>query len=201
MQWPGISTQNTYYALRHFVMTSHSIGPFVQTLRLLHLADLGDARGTLAPLPIKFRFLVVLFSNGKVSPPPPSGESWIRPRLLRSLLKVCSHWPTPITISRPRPTTIIMGFHCNMQSTSQCTDAQPLMSWATFSYFTGLAQYIVLGVTQCEHTIRLWMFFFLSLSSLSAFNIKFGNIVTFASFKWGKRLVLTQSCACGCRGE
>ena len=47
------------------------------------------------------------------------------------------------------------GFHCNMQSTSHCTEILPLMRLATFNHFISLATYIVLGVTQCEHTIHV----------------------------------------------
>ena len=45
------------------------------------------------------------------------------------------------------------GLHCNMQSTSHCTETLPLMPLATFSYFIGLATYIVLGVAECEHIL------------------------------------------------
>ena len=47
------------------------------------------------------------------------------------------------------------GFHCNMQSTSHCTETLSLMPLANFNHFIGLTAYIVLGVTQCEHTIRI----------------------------------------------
>ena len=44
------------------------------------------------------------------------------------------------------------GCHCNMLSTSHCTEILPLMPLATFGHFIGLATYIVPGVAQCEHT-------------------------------------------------
>ena len=42
-----------------------------------------------------------------------------------------------------------------MQSTSHCTKTLPLMPLANFSHFISLASYIILGVAQCEHTIRV----------------------------------------------
>ena len=55
------------------------------------------------------------------------------------------------------------GFHCKMQNTSHCTETLPLMPLANFSHFIGLATYIILGVAQCEHTVKsniivLWAF-------------------------------------------
>ena len=47
------------------------------------------------------------------------------------------------------------GFHCNVQSTSHCTETLPLMPLATFSHFIIFTTYILLGVAQCEHTIHL----------------------------------------------
>ena len=46
------------------------------------------------------------------------------------------------------------GFNCNMQSTSHCTETLSLIPLATFSHFTYLTTYIVLGVAQCEHTFN-----------------------------------------------
>ena len=45
-------------------------------------------------------------------------------------------------------------FHCSIQSTSLYTETLPLMPLATFSHFISLGTYIILGVAQCEHTIK-----------------------------------------------